>query len=154
MAVLQAVSRCSCESQLEAKRMLMTVPVLSEPAEGFIDVDGGRLHYPDWGGEGAHTHFLHGNGFCAGTHAPFIRHLTPGLRVIASDVRGHGGSGFLLIESIRHWNLFAEDLRRLIRRIMAPPIVGMGHSLGAVAAPELNAVDATRRIKILEEACA
>jgi pimeloyl-ACP methyl ester carboxylesterase len=113
--------------------MLMTVPVLSEPTEGFVDMDGARLHYLDWGGEGPHTHFLHGNGFCAGTYTPFIRHLTPGLRVIASDVRGHGGSEFRLIERIRHWKVFAEDLRRLIQRILEPPIVGMGQSLGAVA---------------------
>ena len=61
-----------------------------EPTEGFIDVPGGRLHYLDWGGEGRHAHFLHGNGFCAGAYAPFIRHLVPLLRIFASDIRGQG----------------------------------------------------------------
>lgn len=104
-----------------------------EPTEGFIDVPGGRLHYLDWGGEGRHAHFLHGNGFCAGAYAPFIRHLVPLLRIFASDIRGQGGSEFPAIERIRHWRIFAEDLNLLIRRLRQPPVIGMGHSLGAVA---------------------
>lgn len=103
-----------------------------DPLEGYVDVHGGRLHYLDWGGSGLQAHFLHGNGFCAGTYTPFIRLLTPGLRIIASDVRGHGGSEFRMMESIRHWKVFAEDLRSVIRQTLAPPIIGMGHSLGAV----------------------
>jgi pimeloyl-ACP methyl ester carboxylesterase len=103
-----------------------------EPAEGLLKVDGGVLHYLDWGGAGPQAHFLHGNGFCAGTYAPFIRHLVPELRVIASDVRGHGGSQFPDMERIGHWRTFAEDLRLLIRKVQSPPVIGMGHSLGAV----------------------
>ena len=104
-----------------------------EPTEGFIDVPGGRLHYLDWGGEGRPAHFLHGNGFCAGAYAPFIRYLAPHFRVLASDIRGQGGSEFPDIERIRHWRIFAEDLNLLIRRLRQPPVIGMGHSLGAVA---------------------
>jgi pimeloyl-ACP methyl ester carboxylesterase len=104
-----------------------------EPTEGFIDVPGGRLHYLDWGGDGRHAHFLHGNGFCAGAYAPFIRYLVPRFRILASDIRGQGGSEFSAVERIRHWRIFAEDLNLLIRRLRQPPVIGMGHSLGAVA---------------------
>jgi len=104
-----------------------------EPAEGCIKVSGGRLHYLDWGGNGPPAHFMHGNGFCAGTYAPFIRHLVPDLRVIASDVRGHGGSNFVGIEPVRSWRIFAEDLRAVVMATGRPPVIGMGHSLGAVA---------------------
>jgi pimeloyl-ACP methyl ester carboxylesterase len=104
-----------------------------EPSEGYIDVPGGRLHYLDWGGRGPQAHFLHGNGFCAGTYTPFIKHLVNDLRVIASDVRGHGGSDFNGIQPVRSWRVFAEDLKVIVERTSRPPIIGMGHSLGAVA---------------------
>jgi pimeloyl-ACP methyl ester carboxylesterase len=104
-----------------------------EPREGFIEVPGGRLHYLDWGGSGRPAHFLHGNGFCAGTYAPFIRHLTAELRIVASDVRGHGGSaGFGFEAPIRDWDVFARDLATVVAATLSPPVVGMGHSLGAV----------------------
>jgi len=104
-----------------------------EPAEAFTECPGGRIHTLDWGGGGLEAHFLHGNGFCAGTYAPFIRHLLPGLRVIASDIRGHGDSDPPDIETVTHWRVFAEDLCCLIEARLRPPVVGMGHSLGAVA---------------------
>lgn len=111
----------------------MTVEAPGQPAEGYIDVSGGRLHYLDWGGNGPQAHFLHGNGFCAGTYTPFIRHLAGDLHIIASDVRGHGGSDFNGIGRIRKWEIFAEDLRTIIAATARPPIIGMGHSLGAVS---------------------
>jgi pimeloyl-ACP methyl ester carboxylesterase len=104
-----------------------------EPSEGYIDVPGGRLHYLDWGGSGPMAHFLHGNGFCAGTYTPFIKHIVKDLRVIASDVRGHGGSDFDGIQPVRSWRVFAKDLKVVIERTAQPPIIGMGHSLGAVS---------------------
>jgi pimeloyl-ACP methyl ester carboxylesterase len=112
-------------------RMTSTDPI--EPTEGYLAVPGGRLHFLDWGGAGHPAHFLHGNGFCAGTYAPFIRHLAGKLHITASDIRGHSGSEFETLERIRDWRVFAEDLNTLIRGIQAPPVIGMGHSLGAVA---------------------
>jgi pimeloyl-ACP methyl ester carboxylesterase len=104
-----------------------------DPVEGHLDVAGGRLHYLDWGGSGPHAHFLHGNGFCAGTYAPFLRLLSQELRIIASDVRGHGGSELAKVEPVRSWKIFAEDLKAIVAGTMQPPIIGMGHSLGAVS---------------------
>ena len=105
----------------------------SEPTEGLLEVPGGTLHYLDWGGDGPPAHFLHGNGFCAGTYAPFLRLLAPDLHVTASDIRGHGESAFDRMPPIRHWNVFAEDLALLVQSVQRGPVVGMGHSLGAVA---------------------
>lgn len=103
-----------------------------EPAEGFVESSDGRIHYLDWGGTGLQAHFLHGNGFCAGTYAPFIKYLVNDFHILASDVRGHGGSDQPNIHRIRHWKIFAEDLKTLIEKTMSPPVIGMGHSLGAV----------------------
>ena len=104
----------------------------SEPVEGFLDIPGGKTHYLDWGGQGPETHLLHANGFCAGVYNPFVRHLTGDLRVIGTDIRGHGDSSRYETDRITHWRLFADDLMRFIREKMTPPIIGIGHSLGAV----------------------
>ena len=110
----------------------MSDPEINEPLENFIDVPDGKIHYLDWGGAGRQAHLLHANGFCAGTYSPFVKHLTGELHVVASDIRGHGASQLPSSQRIRHWNIFAEDLKALIEKAMSPPIIGMGHSLGAV----------------------
>jgi pimeloyl-ACP methyl ester carboxylesterase len=79
------------------------------------------------------AHFLHGNGFCAGTYTPFLKYLQHNLHIIASDVRGHGDSVNSSPEPIRHWRVFAEDVRHTIEKVCASPVIGMGHSLGAVS---------------------
>ncbi|MGD2187154.1 MAG: alpha/beta hydrolase [Desulfobacterales bacterium] len=104
----------------------------SEPTEYDLELPDGRIHYLDWGGDGLQAHFLHGNGFCAGTYTPFIRHLIDDLHILASDVRGHGGSDQPRVERVRHWDIFAEDLKMLIEQKMSAPVIGIGHSLGAV----------------------
>jgi pimeloyl-ACP methyl ester carboxylesterase len=103
-----------------------------EPTENYLDTADGRIHYLDWGGSGPEAHLLHANGFCAGTYAPFVRYLQKDLHVIASDARGHGASDLPGIKRLRHWNIFADDLKNLIEKTMTPPIIGLGHSLGAV----------------------
>jgi pimeloyl-ACP methyl ester carboxylesterase len=111
----------------------MTHPEHIEPVEGFIESQGVRIHYLDYGGAGPPAHLLHGNGFCAGAYAPFVRFLVHRLRVIASDIRGHGDSVQPELEPIRHWKVFADDLKALMEAAMPVPVVGIGHSLGAVA---------------------
>jgi pimeloyl-ACP methyl ester carboxylesterase len=110
----------------------MNAPEYTEPIENLLDVPDGKINYLDWGGTGLQAHLLHANGFCAGTYSPFVKHLTGDLHVMASDIRGHGGSQLLSSQRIHHWNVFAEDLKALIEKTMSPPIIGMGHSLGAV----------------------
>ncbi|MCG8617960.1 MAG: alpha/beta hydrolase [Desulfobacterales bacterium] len=104
----------------------------SLPVDGFIDIPGGKTHYLDWGGKGPEAHMLHANGFCAGVYDPFVRHLTGDLRVLGTDIRGHGDSSRYEADRITHWRLFADDLTRFIREKMTPPVIGIGHSLGAV----------------------
>ncbi len=103
-----------------------------EPREGFVDTPDGKLHYLDWRGPDPQIHFLHANGFCAGTYSPFVKYLFSDFHIFASDIRGHGGSDQPNIERIRNWTIFAQDLKTLIEQTMVPPVIGMGHSLGAV----------------------
>ncbi len=104
-----------------------------EPIENYLDTPDGKIHYLDWGGSGPTLHLLHANGFCAGTYSPFVKHLVDDVHVMASDVRGHGGSDLPIGGRICNYDLFAEDLKTLINRTMRLPIIGMGHSMGAVA---------------------
>jgi len=102
------------------------------PAEGFIVSSGAKIHYLDWQGSGKEAHFLHANGFCSGTYAPLLKFLTRDLRIIASDIRGHGDSDSLGIKRISHWDIFVDDLKNVVEQTMSPPVIGIGHSLGAV----------------------
>ena len=102
-----------------------------KPVEGFLDSSEGKIHYLDWGGSGIEAHFLHANGFCAGTYLPFIKYLTDDFRIVASDIRGHGDSVYPNMKRIRHWSIFSEDLKEVIEQTMSPPIIGIGHSMGA-----------------------
>jgi pimeloyl-ACP methyl ester carboxylesterase len=104
-----------------------------DPIEGYVESAEGRLHYLNWGGSGPQAHLLHANGFCAGTYSPFIAYLRADLQVFASDVRGHGDSVLASARPIRHWRIFAEDLRLIVEAAMTAPVIGIGHSLGAVA---------------------
>ena len=110
----------------------MNAPEYNEPIENLLDVPDGKIHYLDWGGSGPVAHLLHANGFCAGTYSPFVKHLMDELRIVASDLRGHGDSDRPKLKRVSNWHIFADDLKELIEQTMSPPIIGMGHSLGAV----------------------
>lgn len=110
----------------------MRAPENIEPIENYLDTPDGKIHYLDWGGSGPQVHLLHANGFCAGTYSPFVRHLIDDLHIVASDLRGHGDSDQPNLKRVYNWHIFADDLKILIEQTMSPPIIGMGHSLGAV----------------------
>ena len=90
------------------------------------------MKYFDLGGNGAPLHFLHANGFCSGTYTPLLKFLAGDLRIIASDIRGHGDSDSLGIDRISHWDIFVDDLKNVVEQTISPPVIGIGHSLGAV----------------------
>ena len=110
----------------------MNAPEYIEPIENDLNTPDGKIHFLDWGGSGHQAHLLHANGFCAGTYSPFVKHLIGDMHVVASDLRGHGDSDRPNLKRIPNWHIFADDLKLLIEQTLAPPIIGMGHSLGAV----------------------
>jgi len=110
----------------------MNAPDYIEPIENDLATPDGTIHFLDWGGSGPVAHLLHANGFCAGTYSPFVKHLKSDLKVVASDLRGHGDSTQFNLKRVRNWHIFADDLKLLIEQTMQPPIIGIGHSLGAV----------------------
>lgn len=104
-----------------------------DPKDGYISTSDGNLHYLTWQGKGPQAHLLHANGFCAGTYAPLIALLSNQLQIVASDARGHGDTSADPGLPIRNWRIFAEDLKTVIEAVMTPPVIGIGHSLGAVS---------------------
>ena len=65
-----------------------------EPADGWVEVNGVRLHYLDWGGAGRPpVLFLHGGSAHAHWWDFAIPLLAERFRCIALDLRGHGQSG-------------------------------------------------------------
>src|ERR1043165_7781989 len=65
------------------------------PEDRFVTVDGLRIHYLDWGGEGKQPLILlHGIGRVAHTFDHLAPHFSSNYHVMAVDMRGHGDSGW------------------------------------------------------------
>ena len=102
-------------------------------AHRFVNLSGGRIHYFEGGQAGRpQLHFLHANGLCSGTYIPFLRRLEGQLHLFASDVRGQGDSEPPASDDTHPWHAFVDDLTAFIQTKMDPPVIAMGHSLGAV----------------------
>jgi pimeloyl-ACP methyl ester carboxylesterase len=102
---------------------------LSTPASRFVTVNGLRLHYLDFAGEGPVAVLHHATGFHGWVWTPIAEALTGRYRVLALDARGHGDSekpagGY-------EWKQFVADLTGFIETLRLGPVLGIGHSLGA-----------------------
>jgi len=64
-----------------------------QPVDRFVDVNGLRIHYVDWGGNERPFVMVHGLDRVARTFDHLARRLSA-YRVIAIDMRGHGDSGW------------------------------------------------------------
>src|SRR5258706_13956910 len=63
---------------------------VSLPADRFIDLNGIRFHYLDWGGDGISVVFLHGGALTAHTFDGVWLALRSRYRCLSLDLRGHG----------------------------------------------------------------
>jgi pimeloyl-ACP methyl ester carboxylesterase len=93
----------------------------------------GEFHALDWGGAGPLLHVAHATGFCAAVYGPLAERLTPSLRVVGLDDRGHGRSTVPADPRALHdWQIFADDLAGVFRQL-GEPVIALGHSRGGVA---------------------
>lgn len=81
--------------------------------------------------------FLHGFSDSSRSFSRLVPFL-PGMRLIAPDLRGHGGTAVpeglqLSIEGM------AEDMHMLLSQLAGPPVTVVGHSMGAMVAMMLAA---------------
>jgi len=102
------------------------------PKSRFYESHGLRLHYADWGNDGAPAVILvHGGRDHCRSWDVIARALQPHFHVLAPDLRGHGdsdwtkGGSYALTE-------YVYDLARLVRAIAAPEVILVGHSMGGM----------------------
>lgn len=90
-----------------------------------------QIPFLDFGGEGPLLHFAHANAYTPGAYRRFLSHLTTAFHVLALKQRP------LWPEEdpaqLNRWDLFAADLIAFLDEHALRQIVGVGHSLGAVA---------------------
>jgi pimeloyl-ACP methyl ester carboxylesterase len=116
-----------------------------ELKESFVSVNGLRLHYTDWGGDGPPILILHATGFLGRIYAPIAEKLRAAGRVYTCDQRGHGDSARPADDDI-DWFRTADDLEAFIEAMGFQRIRALGHSAGGTA---IGAVAARRADLIL-----
>ena len=95
---------------------------------GSFDSDGATLRYLDWGGDGPPLILIHATGFLAALWRPIAERLSARFRVVAMDQRGHGESD-KPADGYR-FDVFADDLQRLIEALELESPIAAGHSSG------------------------
>lgn len=101
-----------------------------EPQDKYIEIDGLRLHYLDWGNpEGQPMILMHGLQDCARGWDAFSDSLRSEYHVIALDSRGHGDSGWTDPKNYRFRN-YVSDLEELVKQLGLEKIILVGHSAG------------------------
>jgi pimeloyl-ACP methyl ester carboxylesterase len=119
------------------------------PASKFVDLDGLKLHYLDWGGPRMPLLALHGFSGHAHTWDSTAAALGDRYRVLALDQRGHGDSGWASQYGSR---LMVDDVLRFLDTIEVDQVVLMGLSMGGNVAYLLAAShpDRVERLIILD----
>ena len=107
---------------------------LSEPTHRYVEVEGLKLHYLDWGGDPDKHTFVLLHGGAAHAHwwdgvAPL---LTPYGRVLALDFRGHGRSQWAA-DGAYGPPSYLKDVRGLIENL-GTRVILVGHSMGGAVA--------------------
>src|SRR6266545_6795299 len=99
------------------------------PVRAELDLDGRRLSYLDFGGNGRPLLALHGHLDEGASFSPLAQELAPQWHVVAPDQRGHGASD-RASEYTRAGYL--ADAVALLEHLGVGPAVILGHSLGGL----------------------
>jgi pimeloyl-ACP methyl ester carboxylesterase len=100
----------------------------------FVDVNGLRLHYCEWGPISAPpVLLLHGGSAHSHWWESFADAIADGYHVIALDLRGHGDSSHADPPAYRISD-YVSDLAALVDQLQLPRLHLIGHSLGAMVA--------------------
>jgi lipase len=106
---------------------------VSEPNSGSVIINGVRLRYYDWGGDGPPLVLLHATSFLTRIYAPIAAALTAVGHVFSYDQRGHGDSGPAPEGDEYSWFRTADDLEGFITAMGFKGVLAFGHSAGATA---------------------
>jgi pimeloyl-ACP methyl ester carboxylesterase len=95
-----------------------------------VNVNGIRLHYLDWGGNGPVLLFLTGMGCSAYIFGEFAPRFVEEFHVLALDRRGHGDSDYP--ETGYDPDTLTEDLRQFLDALKIEQVILAGHSMGYI----------------------
>ena len=118
-----------------------------EPKDGFVEANGIRLHYTEWGGDAPPVVLLHATGFLARLWEPIAVQMSARFHVYALDARGHGDSDKPVLSGAEGpapaggygWEGLAADLMGFLDALGLIGVPIIGHSSGAAGAIRLAA---------------
>ena len=113
----------------------------------FVNVNGIRLHYLDWGGEGETLLFLPGLGNTAHIFDDFAPCFTDRFHVLALTRRGHGDSDHP--ESGYDVDTLTEDIRCFMDELNIEKAILAGHSMAYVEQTHMSAIHPERITKLV-----
>lgn len=111
----------------------MDAAVFGEPRRRMIRLPDGDMAALDFGDQDRPVDvvFLHATGFNALTYRSILAPLSPTLRILAVDQRGHGQSTLPADPSkLFSWKVYRDDVTALLETLKGPPPVLAGHSMG------------------------
>ena len=118
-----------------------------KPKSDFVHVNGIRLHYLDWGGEGQTLIFLTGMGSSAYIYNKFAPRFTDRFHVLALTRRGHGDSDYP--ETGYDPDTLVADIRHFMDALHIEKAVLAGHSLAGVELTHFAATHPERVEKLV-----
>lgn len=119
----------------------------SPHASGFVNSNGIRLHYLDWGGSGPELVFIPGWGCTAHIFDRFAPRFTDRFHVLAVTRRGHGLSDYP--ETGYDADTLGEDLRQFLDARQIDKANLVGHSFGFVELSRFAALYPQRVLKLI-----
>jgi pimeloyl-ACP methyl ester carboxylesterase len=113
----------------------------------FVNLNGIKLHYLDWGGKGETLLFLTGLGLSAHIYDRFAPRFTDSFRVLALTRRAHGDSDYP--ETGYDINTLVEDIRQFLDELDVQKLILAGHSLAGVELTHFAGMYPERVIKLV-----
>lgn len=113
----------------------------------FVEVNGIRLHYLDWGGSGPVLLFLAGLGCTAHIFDRFAPRFVDQFHVLALTRRGHGDSDYP--ETGYDIDTLTEDVRQLMDALKIDQAILVGHSMASVELSHFTALYPQRVLKLV-----
>ena len=119
----------------------------SQYKSNFVNVNGIRLHYLDWGGNVPVLLFLTGLGNSAYIYGEFAPRFNDKFHVIALTRRGHGDSDYP--ETGYDADTLTEDVRQFMDSLEIDKAVFVGHSMSYVELCHFAALHPERVLKLV-----
>jgi len=113
----------------------------------FVNVNGIRLHYLDWGGSGPALLFLAGLGTTAHIFDQFAPRFVDKFHVLALTRRGHGESDYP--DTGYDLNTLIEDIRQFLDALQIDRVILVGHSMAGIELSHFAVLYPQRVLKLV-----